>query len=222
MNKKILIMVLSYNHPPFDALMKAQKQTWGLVASQDDDVIVIYYYGGGFGDYRLHGNDLMVKAKDDYYYMAGKFKKALEFVHENLTGYDIMFRTNSSSYVNIDRLKERVKDMPSEGVYEGWEIETNEGFSMVSGAGIFMTPDVAKILEKEIDPEFEKEEDYYIGQILHGHGIKVVDDKSRVDLPQDIVNDPLTAYHVRFKGGHSREADIENMLNFHTYLLSLK
>lgn len=225
---KILILVLSYDNPPYDALMRAQKATWASM--KHPGVATAFYYGGLLEkdfegkDFDLAAGldnggiiDIQLKCTDSYYYMADKFQRALEYVID--MRWDLIFRTNSSSYVNIDRLVEFAEKLPKEKCYAGWEIVGNDGYNIVSGAGIFMSRDVAEILMNEIDPKFEREEDVYIGQLLHEAGIPIIDDKSRLDYPFE--SDKMDeAYHFRLKTG-DRFADAENMLSLHKQLHNL-
>jgi len=223
---KILILVLSYDKHPYDELMKAQIETWDSV--HEPGVEVMYYYGGL---QNIAPSDLMVirnyhyssrvvlNSTDSYYFMAGKFKSALEVIKSS--EFDIIFRTNSSSYVNKKQLVKFANTLPKTGLYSGWEIQGNAGYNVVSGAGFFLSPDTAEILRLKIDPEFEREEDVYCAQLLHENGIKIIDDKSRVDVNVVNNNTPLSAYHYRLKGTHgNRLIDVENMRLLHKKILS--
>lgn len=225
-NPRILILVLSYNVEPFSSLMKTQQASWDSVEVEGVETM---YYHGGFDPKNImteHYSEMVsggsswsqwaFKCTDKYYFMAAKFKKALEWIKDD--EYDYIFRTNSSSYVNKKALLEFAKTLPTEKLYAGWEIKGNEGFNIVSGAGFFLSRDTAKILMENIDPVFEKEEDYYCAKILHEHGIEIIDDKSRYDYTGGVLQQlsikTLQPYHIRFKTD-SREQDIENMKIIH-------
>ncbi len=215
---KILILVLSYNEPPYSNLMDAQMNSWD--ATNVDDVKTIYYHGGNENAFFMDvawRERAMFHCTDSYYYMSEKFKMALDHVKE--WDYDIIFRTNSSSYVSKQRLKEFAEKLPKEGLYAGWEIEGNAGYNIISGAGIFLSRDTAEILRKGIDPEFEREEDVYCGQILSEHGIKIIDDKSRFDVFAINNNIPLDKYHYRFKTA-DRLTDASNMKLLHKKIIN--
>lgn len=211
---KILILVLSFDNPPYNRLMEAQQESWGLV--HHDDVNEVYYYGGGKG---WIGKELSVDATDAYYYMAGKFQKALENVWDQ--PWDMIFRTNSSSYVNKANLVEFAKTLPTEKCYAGWTFIDSEDFGglCVSGAGIFMSRDIAEILLHEIDPKKELEEDVYIGRILRKNGITAIDDKSRLDYPHFEHHNIKNAYHLRFKT-QDRLKDARTMMEIHKQIIS--
>lgn len=221
---KIIILVLSFDQPPYDALMEAQKQTWDSI--HVDGVDTIYYMGNSPESFSLDttvhfwGSDLsktlQLPCTDSYYFMADKFQRCLNYIQDN--DYDIIFRTNSSSYVNKEKLMRFAESLPKEKLYAGWELIGNAGYNVVSGAGMFLSKDVSEILRKNIDPAFEKEEDVYIGQILSQHGIEIINDKSRIDWPEQVYQDPSWAYHIRFKTS-DRIKDAENMRAVHKLII---
>lgn len=225
---KILILVLSYNESPYRELMEAQQSTFDSV--ETEGVKTIYYHGGLLGggsfgislrhrDPQAPWERLEFQCTDAYYLMANKFKKCLEYIDQQEYDYDYIFRTNSSSYVNKEKLKEFVADLPKEKLYAGWEIEGNAGYNVCSGAGFFLSRDTAEILRESIDPEFEREEDVYCAQLLHEKGIKIIDDKSRIDWPE-YDKDIHSAYHIRFKGSHgNRYKDAEDMRLVHQKIM---
>lgn len=224
---KILIMVLSYNESPYKELMQAQQETWDSI--EVEGVRTVYYYGGheAMPDEKILAvvlgkttTELICGCTDSYYYMSQKFQIALEFVKD--WDYDIIFRTNSSSYVNKQRLKEFAETLPKEKLYAGWTVHdsNSEDKGMcVSGAGIWLSRDTAEILRNEIDPNFEQEEDVYCGRILRKHGIIAIDEQSRYDYPQNNLFDSMTErlrtlYHIRFKTTN-RIQDANNMRFIH-------
>jgi hypothetical protein len=225
----ILIMVLTYTKPPYDSLLAAQYDTWDSV--DIPGVQTIYYHGGlpegGLNFSLVHHSSwiqwrkrIELQCTDEYYFMAAKFKKALEWTKQQKIEYDIIFRTNSSSYVNKEKLLKALSGFPKEKLYAGWTFEDLNDFSglCVSGAGIFLSRDTADILRKEIDVNMEMEEDVYIGRILRKHGITAIDDKSRVDYPADD-SDLLNAYHIRFKR-NDRVQDARNMIDAHNKIIN--
>jgi len=221
----ILILVLSYNASPYKELMEAQQTTFD--SESINGIRTVYYHGGlhneGAIDFSIKRSTphstwerVEFSITDEYYRMGGKFKKALQYVDD--LDYDIIFRTNSSSYINKRLLKTVAETLPKERLYAGWTFIDSEDFGglCVSGAGIFLSRDTAKILMNEIDPEKEIEEDVYIGRILRKHGIEAIDDKSRYDIPIIIPPDiPLDRYHYRMKTTANRLADIGNMRAIH-------
>lgn len=227
---KILIMVLSYNEPPFDKLMNIQKQTWASIATHDfitdNNTPTIFYHGTENKTEEplwFYDGTLQVPLTDNYYLMAGKFKYALEYATNHNWEFDLIFRTNSSSYVNKKVLLEFSETLPKEKLYSGWTFEdSNDDKGLcVSGAGIWLSRDTAEILMNQIDPEKEIEEDVEIGRILRRNGITAIDDKSRFDIPLHFGIVPFDRYHYRCKSGPAnRIADIGNMKKLHHLLMS--
>jgi hypothetical protein len=228
---KILILVLSYNSPPFDVLMKTQQQTFDSIEVEGVETM---YYHGGFDPENIltekyYGmiaggaswSQRAFKCTDKYYYMSAKFKKALEWAKDD--EYDYIFRTNSSSYVNKKALVEFSKTLPTEKLYAGWTFVDSEDFggACVSGAGIWLSRDTANILMEEIDPIKEIEEDVYCGRILRKHGIEAIDDKSRYDVNEFHDYIPTDRYHYRHKGiTGNRLVDAHNMIMLHKMIIN--
>ncbi len=220
---KILILVLSYDKHPYDELMKSQMETWDSI--KEPDVCVGYYHGGlesGVAHVRLNPLNedsavITLNATDSYYYMAAKFKECLKFFAD--ADFDIIFRTNSSSYVNKKELVKFANTLPKTGLYAGWEIQGNAGYNVVSGAGFFLSPDTAEILRFNIDPNFEREEDVYCAQLLHEKGVQIINERSRFDVRVINNNIPLDRYHYRFKTD-DRLQDAENMRQLHKKILN--
>lgn len=216
---RILILVLSYTELPWGGLMQSQWDTWGGTGNNVD---VVYYTGKGLirsVDGRIKGepanmqfyDDFEIPVSDSYYEMHWKFKKALDHIANK--PYDFIFRTNSSSYINKKRLLKHAESLPKEKCFSGWSLGEKEA---VSGAGIWLSPDMVKILREEIPPGENIEEDILIGRILHGkYGIEILDDKSRFDVTEENVEyAPLEAMHYRFKTGN-RLQDIRNIYRLH-------
>lgn len=213
---KILILVLSYQESPYLELMRAQQETFDRY---EDDIKVVYYYGEGNG--WVTDREFASPLTNEYYSMAGKFRDALIAVDK--WDYDIIFRTNSSSYANKPALTKFCEGLPTSNLYAGWEIpgDPAAGFNVVSGAGIFLSHDVCEKLINDIDPLFRREEDCVIAEKLAKYPeIKIIDDKSRYDVPPVVPHEiPLDRYHYRFKTG-DRFQDAENMRLLHQKIIN--
>jgi hypothetical protein len=205
--------------------MRAQQGAWGSIG--EPDVKTLYYYGGD--EHSIHhkiiqqshkssSHEVQFPCTDSYYYMAYKFKMALEYVRD--WDYDLIFRTNSSSYVNKRSLKKFAETLPVEKLYAGWTFTDSNDFGgmCVSGAGIWLSRGTAEILRNEIDPTFEMEEDVYCGRLLRKHGIVAIDDRSRIDWPQHAYKNIQSAYHIRFKT-ENRIQDAKNMIEVHQKII---
>lgn len=184
--------------------MRSQQASWDSI--EVEGVRTVYYYGGGKG--WVNEKEFSADSQDFYYFMCDKLLGVLKEVID--WDWQVLYRTNSSSYINKERLKEFLTTLPNEKLYCGWSLET-----CVSGAGFATTKDCAKILVDNLDPTYCKEEDFAIGEILLKHGIEIIDDKSRYDYPQDLATKYFyDAYHIRFKT-EDRLQDAENMRKVH-------
>ncbi len=209
---KILILVLSYNQPPFSDFMRVGQETWDLEKYSNIDVR--YYYGNenGRGTYFDRGKELQLDCSDAYDMMHWKLKLALDQIDYHQ--YDLIFRTNSCSYIHKERFLEVCKGLPLTGCYAGYQ-----NGDYISGAGIFFSPDVLSIVHRELTDTPHGAEDVLIGEILRGR-VDMINDNSRVD--SDVTSLPhYNGYHFRFKTSNDqlgRMNDVENMIKLHEVL----
>lgn len=152
-NYKVLIMVLSSMKPPYDKIYEAQRETWD--SFNVDGVETFYYFG------------------TDYEMMHHAFKLALKEVWQK--DWDFIFRTNSSTYVRKDKLKDFIDTLdPKDNIYEG-----AMGGDMISGTGILLSRSSAKILKNKLNKKPYPSEDYKIAEILIKAGISPKESKLR-------------------------------------------
>lgn len=220
---KILILVLSYNEGVFADFMKAQQETWGNTSCRGVDVC--YYYGGNESKHTLqmfinsddtinHAGLMQINCADDYEMMHWKFKLALDAI--DYRQYDLIFRTNSCSYIDKERLLKVAETLPLEKCYAGYH-----NGSYISGAGIFFSPDVLDIIKAELTEDPHGAEDVLYGEMLNGR-VEMIAENSRVDATVEGVGEfPDTTYHWRFKTSNDhkdRYRDIANMYRLHNQL----
>lgn len=215
---KLLILVLSYNEPPYDELMRTQQATWDSV--EVDGVKTVYYYGGGKG--WVNEKEFSADTDDLYYRMHWKLALVLKEIEKWEWRPDIIWRTNSSSYINKGRLYQYAHTFPIvEGnIYAGWKIDGPD-YSICSGAGFFMTPDLAKIIVDKFDGEMNCEEDCLIGRTFSEMGVTIFGDQSRYDVPSEFLEIPTDRYHYRLKTS-DRKKDAENMRKIHQQIINAK
>jgi hypothetical protein len=100
---RTLVLVLATRQRPFPDLIRAQKRTWA--ARDVEDVEVLFYYGGS--KLALHGRDLFVETPDEYWSVGHKTLACFDYVLAQ-RDFDLIFRTNCSSYVDLPNLREWV------------------------------------------------------------------------------------------------------------------
>lgn len=196
---RVLVLVLSCAREPWWALREAQRRTWDSVAV--DEVETQYYYCDGLAD------------------MPGHLRRSLRFA---LTlPWVVMFRTNSSSYVDKHRLFVRAASLVRYRLYCGID-----GGGFASGSGFFLSRDAAEILARDLpDRDDAQIEDHVVGQVLAHAGIAVTPGAERADFWVRTMapsgrritdGDIRSAYHVRCKNSTAdRDNDILAMETVH-------
>lgn len=186
--------------------MEAQMRTWD--SEPHPDIDVIYYHGGTKTDDR----ELTVDCPDDYEMMHWKFKLALDRIDYHK--YDLIFRTNSCSYIHKERFLGVCKSLPTQNCYAGYQ-----NGDYISGAGIFFSPDVLDILKAELTKEPHGAEDVLMGEILFNR-VPMINDDSRIDGEVSGFN-KFNGYHFRAKTSNDqlgRMNDVENIYKLHEML----
>jgi len=123
--KKILIMTMSCNQPFFKALLGAVRDTWGkkLLHNQYKDCTWFAYTSCDkkhptpcvdFEDHMVY-----VDCDDSIFNTYEKTKKAYNLIKNVGVEFDYVVRTNTSVYVNIDKMIEKVNETPDDAVLGG-------------------------------------------------------------------------------------------------------
>lgn len=159
---KLLIMVLSSAKPPYNKLLKAQKETWDSIHHPNCDTV--YYYGKSRSPV-YNDRELVVDCEDGYYEMHWKFKKALDFVW--CMDWDFIFRTNSSTYVNKERVYNYIKENKPDhaGTLNG---------NYIVGTNLILSRKSALILKDQLKENTGipfPNEDMVIGELLTANNI---------------------------------------------------
>ena len=144
---------------------------------------------------------------------------------------DLIIRTNVSSYWNLEILRRVVEELPSHSFYGGVAGPIPRSISKTistkkyaSGAGAFMSPDVAQLLLDNADSlDLNLIDDLSIGIFMNSHGIQLTE-MNRFDLnyPSDCLQlsdkELGTNYHYRCKSGTFSRRDIKIMKTLHKRL----
>jgi len=197
----ILILVQACDIPPYDALMAAQKDTWDKIEHPETKTI---YYISSDKTEKTHFKDnvLYTKCPSGYPMLHWSMKIACDEIWD--MEWDYVFRTNASSYIDKTLLVEFAKTLPKEGCYCGID-----GGSYASGAGVFMSRDVIKILKDKLDDSPSDFEDAYMGIILGRNGVKLTPGARRVIVDHTNYSNIPHCYHYRCKSDNGdRTKDI--------------
>jgi hypothetical protein len=233
---RLLILVLSAKNPPYDELTDAIRKTWGSV--ERDDLDVLYYYGNGKRKYTYQeGDEIYTPHEETYENIGYKTIDSFKHVLENYN-FDYLFRTNSSSYLCIDRLLESIKSAPRERYYAGWpgryrvpRAERRQYpliirrllyvfdklsppfIPFASGSGYILSRDLVQlVVNKQHKWDHSYIDDVALGLFLYPFKIKRIEAK-RMDVEDELIMDK-GIYHYRLKH-RDRETDVRYMQRLH-------
>ena len=209
---KILISVLSLNKEPYVGLEKTIRETWG--AEQHKDVEVIYYYGD-YNETNMEGDRLFLDSPEGLMNVGHKTLKMYEYVLGNYD-FDYIYRTNSSSYINIPSLKKYLEDKNTSNFYNGI-IGNFYGINFASGSGYCLSRDLVEyVINHKNEWDHTLIDDVSLGKLLTSKGISITPAK-RFDVTNTLhIN--LNHYHYRVKNNNNRSVDIDRMNKIHKLL----
>ena len=214
MNKKILISILTFDRQPYIDIEKAIRETWG--SQGDEDIEIIYYYGGS-EEIKLIDDKLFLNTPEGLYNIGRKTLKMYDFILKNFQ-FDYLFRTNSSSYIDIKKLKEFIKDKPDTKFYSG-VIGNHNGINFASGSGYFLSKDLVKLVSNNQNRWNHRFiDDVSLSKILHNFKIKIFPGKRGNLINNNTSNIDLSHYHYRVKTPVNRRGDIKKMNILHKKL----
>lgn len=210
MNKQTLILILSCNHPIYQKLAKEGiDKTWNSIHY---DHMPTYYYSGE-SDACYHDNrNIYLTSQDFYGHITEKTIQAFEYALNNFT-FDYIFRTNSSSYINKDRLNTWLQDKPISDFYAGI-IGEYRGIKYASGCGYTISRNlVEKIVSHKDRINLNFHDDVILGKFLNQEIVAAPrkDTSCNTSMNYDIENH----FHWRCKCPSDRNVDIQHMRNIH-------
>jgi len=199
--KKLLILVLSSNTYPSKRNEKVLKKTW--VLNNSKNVQTIFYKAGKKTSFIK--NNLFVESGKQTKDIGAKTIKAFDWALENIE-FDYIFRTNSSSYINVKNLLNYLESFDEQNnfLYNGIVMSlpknnSREAVDFISGAGILLNKQTIKLIIENKD-QFNNNEwdDVAIGMLLKKNGVKPTVGK-RFDISGNIFYQDIEKnfYHYR-------------------------
>lgn len=181
---KILVLVLHVDAGRYRQMGDAQRRLW----MEAGPLECIHYAGGGCGPPTLeHPHMLRIDASEGNKWDVGpKTVAALAWALDN-RDFDFVFRTNSSSYVDQDRLITHAASLPREHCYSG-RIDPRYG-DFASGSGYAISRDLVAALVQSGCKLDDAPDDVALARWLWLHtGVKPID-APRIDLqlPRQLV-----------------------------------
>jgi hypothetical protein len=180
MPNRILVLVLGALVPPYPALIRTIKRTWA--ARDVADIDVLFYYGGA--ELARHGRDLYLPVSDSYWSAGHKTLRAFDYALASVE-FDLLFRTNCSSYVDLPNLRDYVhRSAEPERFYAGPAgrhstvddlTGVREDFHLAYGFGYLLSRDVVElIVNRQADWDHSLTDDFALGKLLTESGIPLV------------------------------------------------
>jgi hypothetical protein len=209
---KTLVLVLGCRAAPYPALIETSEKTWGAV--HVDGVEVVYYYGGETAERR--GRHLFLPVPDDLGHVGLKTLAAFE--HVLGLEFDLVFRANCSSYVDLPNLQRYVDEHGrGRGFYAGL-IGAQGGISFASGSGYLLSRDLVELAVREQATwDHSLIDDVALGVVLARHGVEPVP-APRVDYRTvgEVTEVDTTQFHFRCKTDSWRRLeDARLMIELH-------
>lgn len=181
--KKILIMVMSCNDEFFVTQEQVIKETWIKKIDKFDNINYIIYRGDP--NIQKHKYDkqehlLTLKCEDDVNNTFKKTYYAFNLAHK-IFDYDYIFRTNTSTYVNVELLNEFVQNLDNDEILWSSDLYSLSNsfcpyplYLYGRGNGILLSKKLVDIIlcEGISYLYLEKCDDWLIGNILNSYWIK--------------------------------------------------
>jgi hypothetical protein len=171
----------------------------------------------------LVGDRLLCPVPEVYALTLPKLLAALRWaVSDPLGEFDYIYRTNTSSYVNLWRLQSVAAELPRARCYAGWIVRRpSDGLPFVTGSGILMSRDVAQAFAEHTSWNWGTIDDGALGEAAAAIGLRPIElDRLRVrdaasvdDLTEERL---LETYNFRCKAVN--RTDYEAMLAIHRRL----
>jgi hypothetical protein len=203
---KTLVLVLATRISPFPELVRTIKETWAAAA--EPDVGVLFYYGGE--RLELEGDSLTVPTGDDLPNVGHKMLACFAHVLERFD-FDIVFRTNCSTYVDLPNLRRYVEEHASPTRFYAGKGAFSDGVDFATGTGIFLSRDLVQLAVDDREHwDHSHLDDVALAKALHAHGVtrqfapRVVYERLR-----DVRKVDTSQFHFRCKTAPTESASRE-------------
>lgn len=215
---KILVLILGCNKEPYVSIQRAQLETW-ISLKQKEDIEVFHYIGDSSDNYN-DDKTIYLNTPDMIENVSLKTLLAFKYVLENGFNFTHIYRTNSSSYLNLKLLNEYIKDKPRTNFLAGPSgYDPNFKIKFVSGAGFIISKDLVQLLTNNLQQiNMRTLDDVSISEFLVSKNNIPIHDVIRIDAYNYDMLNTITktnvnnAFHFRLKSGNGdRSFDIKAM-----------
>jgi hypothetical protein len=208
---RILVAVLGTRGWVYSTLIKTIKRTWAT--ADIEDIETVFYYGGDV--FETVGADVFLPADDDLWHVGQKTRAFFSWALENRE-FDLLYRTNASTYLDLRNLREYAQAHVSlERFYSG-VIGTHQGVSFASGAGYFLSRDLVT-LAAAAEWNHRSKDDWSLGELLNQHHVyPTAAPRCTIERQSDLSRFDVSMFNFRCKTQTTlRQGDVQLMLAVH-------
>jgi hypothetical protein len=164
---RILVLVLGARVVPYPTLMRAIRRTWASV--EVPEIETLFYYGGPA--LRFDGRNLALPVADDLPSVGLKTLACFKHVLADLQ-FDLVFRTNCSSYVDLPNLRDFALDHARDRGFYCGVVRAHDSVSFASGSGYFLSRDLVElVVERQEAWDHTVLDDVALGRLLARSGV---------------------------------------------------
>jgi len=191
--KVLILVVCSRNYLSYIS-SKTQKKIWQnnknfkiihYTGDANLDDKELDYIGGGSKEY------LYVNASNDYKNIAFKTLLALEEIFNEFE-FDYIFRTNTSSFINLKKLEAYINENQNNLDYSGVVLDTKQQIKIASGAGYFISrKNIELIINNKDKFDINLPDDVAVAKLLKENNILPIntirEDLNEATTPKDLM-----------------------------------
>jgi hypothetical protein len=219
---KIVFLVISSESETYSKLESKIRETWK--SNLDSKDCPVYFCYGNSLEFSVEGDKIYCPFEENLMNIGHKTIRSLEYLLENVD-FDLVYRTNSSSYIDLENMYKYLNCYSLENFYSGYiNLDKKSNILFCSGSGYFLSRDVVKmVIENKNDWDHSLIDDVSMGKLLKNLGITMTQGR-RLDINQikdsgiffnekPIENIQIdNSYHFRCKTNDpSREEDCKIM-----------
>lgn len=164
--KKVLILVVSSQKPPYDVMMQTALDTWD--SFEVEGVETIYYCGAPIKE---NTNKIIYfPIREEYANMGHKMLEAFQWAVKNKE-FDYIARVNSSCYVDKKQLIKYIQTLEADNVFAGLEVKDDPKWMLGGGQFVLSRDLIYKVLENKDKWNHSLMEDVALSHLISNMGI---------------------------------------------------
>ncbi len=149
--------------------MRAASRTWASVPADAHGIETIFYVGGRM--LRMEGRRLVLPVADDLANVGQKTLACFEHVLEHRS-FDLVFRTNCSSYVDLPNLEAYASAHARPTRFYAGDVITHGSTRFASGSGYFLSRDLLEqVVRRRAAWDHSVLDDVALGALLAREGV---------------------------------------------------